>query len=266
MATKPTDIPFWATANPVDGVSGQPAILTPAAGKVASGYIRLERPPRQDFNYNQNLNGLWVEWLDQQTDLNDAHRLTVIGNPHDVLATQISDFDTEVANNSSVVLNTTHRSSDGTDHSDVVSNTAEIDDLNLTVVHKTGATLDITLVNGPPGGEGTWADGGLQQIWYHRLSSDYWGTHIIIDGTISTNTADFIVLRMDTLIPEIGLTGTLKINQLCLADIAGIEEVAVVAVQSGGGGLWDIIVERLNGSPWPVGNIQIDISVAAPQI
>jgi len=33
-----------------------------------------------------------------------------------ITASQVSDFDTEVSNNSSVVLNTTHRTSDGTDH------------------------------------------------------------------------------------------------------------------------------------------------------
>lgn len=37
-------------------------------------------------------------------------------------ASTISDFDTEVENNANVYANTTHRSSDGTDHSDVVLN------------------------------------------------------------------------------------------------------------------------------------------------
>jgi len=150
MATKPSSIPNWVTSNlptgPTDGVSGQDAIITPSGGKIASGFIRLERPPRQDLNWMQNLNGLWIEWLDQQTDLNDIHRLgdgsdhadvaantaasalntthrnTVTGNPHDVKATQITDFDTEVSNNSDVALNTTHRSSDGTSHANVVLN------------------------------------------------------------------------------------------------------------------------------------------------
>jgi len=48
--------------------------------------------------------------------LNNTHRATVIGNPHNVLATQITDFDTEVSNNTDVALNTTHRTSDGSDH------------------------------------------------------------------------------------------------------------------------------------------------------
>lgn len=53
---------------------------------------------------------------------NTTHRNTVTGNPHDVLAVQITDFDVEVANNADVSANTVHRSSDGTDHSDVVLN------------------------------------------------------------------------------------------------------------------------------------------------
>jgi hypothetical protein len=41
-------------------------------------------------------------------------------------ASTISDFDTEVSNNTSVADNTTHRSSDGKDHSDVVTNNAKV--------------------------------------------------------------------------------------------------------------------------------------------
>ena len=48
----------------------------------------------------------------------DTH-IASTSNPHTVTATQISDFDTEVANNTDVAANTTHRSSDGTDHSHV---------------------------------------------------------------------------------------------------------------------------------------------------
>ncbi len=51
----------------------------------------------------------------------DSH-ISSTSNPHVVLATQITDFDTEVDNNSNVAANTTHRSSDGKDHSDVVLN------------------------------------------------------------------------------------------------------------------------------------------------
>ncbi len=62
--------------------------------------------------------------VDLTSDINSntTHRGTTTGNPHSVVATEISDFDTEVGNNTDVSANTTHRSSDGTDHADVVSN------------------------------------------------------------------------------------------------------------------------------------------------
>ena len=41
--------------------------------------------------------------------VNTAHRLTVSGNPHNVMATEISDFDIEVANNPVVTENTAAR-------------------------------------------------------------------------------------------------------------------------------------------------------------
>ena len=60
---------------------------------------------RPDINTNtanilSNLNR--ISGLSDSTGLNTAHRLTTTGNPHNVLATQITDFDTEVSNNSSV--------------------------------------------------------------------------------------------------------------------------------------------------------------------
>ena len=58
-----------------------------------------------------------VDGIDIATDVaaNNSHRVNT-SNPHNVLATQISDFDTEVSNNTDVGLNTTHRTSNGTDH------------------------------------------------------------------------------------------------------------------------------------------------------
>lgn len=55
--------------------------------------------------------------------LNDTHRGTVTGNPHNVLATQITDFDTEVDNNPAVVLNTA-KVTNATHTGDVVGSTA----------------------------------------------------------------------------------------------------------------------------------------------
>lgn len=41
----------WANTNPVDGVSGQNAMIEPSTSKKNSGFLRLERPPRQDLNW-----------------------------------------------------------------------------------------------------------------------------------------------------------------------------------------------------------------------
>ena len=70
MATKPTKYPRWATVPGTDPVSGQPNISEPSEGKKDSGFDYLERPPRQDFNWLQNLNNLWLTWLEQEIEKN----------------------------------------------------------------------------------------------------------------------------------------------------------------------------------------------------
>jgi hypothetical protein len=75
-----------------------------------------------------------------EVDLNTTHRTTTTGNPHSVNKTDVglsnvpnTDFTNPVA------LNTTHRSSDGKDHSDVVANTAaNVLDLS----HRSGSGSD----------------------------------------------------------------------------------------------------------------------------
>jgi len=57
------DYPEWATSNPTDPTSGQPAIIEPSSGKKASGFTRLERPPRQDFNWLFNQSGSFLSKL-----------------------------------------------------------------------------------------------------------------------------------------------------------------------------------------------------------
>jgi len=158
MATEPVKLPEWASANPTDGVSGQAAIIEPSEAKKDSGFLRLERSPRQDHNWLFNLIFQWFEWLKQQENLNTPHRTgdgsdhsdvalntthsgsdgsdhsdvglntthrgVVSGNPHNVGATEISDFDSEVDSNASVTANTNHRNDDGSDHADVATNTS----------------------------------------------------------------------------------------------------------------------------------------------
>ena len=49
----------WASANPTDPISGQPAIIEPSESKKDSGHTRIERPPRQDHNWLFNQAWQW---------------------------------------------------------------------------------------------------------------------------------------------------------------------------------------------------------------
>ncbi|NJR72719.1 MAG: hypothetical protein HC773_01420 [Scytonema sp. CRU_2_7] len=140
MATEPSDLPEWATANPTDVVSGQPAIIDPSPSKKASGFTRLERPPRQDHNWLFNLIYKWIEWFKQQVDLNDVHRLGDgldhsavntnnihrLGNglDHDEVAFNSNHRFGDGSDHADVATNNAHRLGDGSDHADVVLNTA----------------------------------------------------------------------------------------------------------------------------------------------
>lgn len=62
---KPTDYPNWANLNPVDGASGQNAIIAPNNTKINNGYGNQERPPRQDLNWFQNEKDKWDNYLKQ---------------------------------------------------------------------------------------------------------------------------------------------------------------------------------------------------------
>lgn len=63
--SQPLKEPEWASANPTDGTSGQPAILEPTEAKKDSGHLRLERPTRQDHNWLFNLIWLWIKYFKQ---------------------------------------------------------------------------------------------------------------------------------------------------------------------------------------------------------
>lgn len=64
MATKPTDLPEWA--------SDQDNIEEPPAAKKKTGWVAGEKPPHQWFNWFFNLVYLWLEWLDYRGE-NHAH-------------------------------------------------------------------------------------------------------------------------------------------------------------------------------------------------
>lgn len=82
---KPTNLPKWADLNPVDGVSGQPAILEPTAGKKDSGHVRLERPPRQDLNWLFNLIYNWLGFLSDWVADIGVKSNTTINNSGDLI-------------------------------------------------------------------------------------------------------------------------------------------------------------------------------------
>lgn len=80
MATEPTKLPEWASSNPVDPVSGMNAITEPSEAKKDSGFLRAERPPRQDFNWLFNLLYLWIEWFQQQVNYLFNNVSTILTN------------------------------------------------------------------------------------------------------------------------------------------------------------------------------------------
>jgi len=86
-----------------------------------------------------------VDGIDVGTDVaaNTTHSGLVTGNPHSVLATEISDFDTEVSNNSAVAANTSHSGGDGSDHADVATNTLRSQAIGLISGVSTGGEITI---------------------------------------------------------------------------------------------------------------------------
>lgn len=78
--SKPSTNPDWCTANPTDATSGQPAIIEPSAGKKASGFLRLEKPSRQDFNWWMNLVNVWVTYFETLTDSHEDNLVQEIAS------------------------------------------------------------------------------------------------------------------------------------------------------------------------------------------
>ena len=62
---KPNELPFWATSNYVDPITGQPNVVTPPLEKQTNGWLR-EFPPRQWFNWLGRFTGNWIAYLSQQ--------------------------------------------------------------------------------------------------------------------------------------------------------------------------------------------------------
>lgn len=66
MVLKPTELPQWASQDVVDPVSLQNNVLTPPPEMQNYGWIRLQFPPRQWFNWLGRLTYQWLQYLSQQ--------------------------------------------------------------------------------------------------------------------------------------------------------------------------------------------------------
>ncbi len=64
VISKPTDYADWATEDQINPVSGQSNKSEPPSSEVESGWTYLEKPPRQWFNWWQNVVGQWVRYLE----------------------------------------------------------------------------------------------------------------------------------------------------------------------------------------------------------
>lgn len=73
MADRPLDgatprYPNFATADSTDPVSGEANVQTPSPEVQASGWRRLERPPRYWLNWLHRLYNQWIQWFDQEIE------------------------------------------------------------------------------------------------------------------------------------------------------------------------------------------------------
>lgn len=68
MVVKPTEDLRWATDDVQDPVSGQYNVIEPPMEKRRVGFLRLEYPPRQWFNYLYNAAGKWWEYFKYQDE------------------------------------------------------------------------------------------------------------------------------------------------------------------------------------------------------
>ncbi len=88
--------------------------------------------------------------VDNNTNVaaNTAHRGTVTGNPHNVLATQIGDIDTEISNNTDVASNTSHTATvTGNPHNVLATQVSDFDtevSNNTDVTSNTAHTATVT--------------------------------------------------------------------------------------------------------------------------
>lgn len=65
-APKPADIPFWATLDLQDAISGQYNVVQPTPEKIQAGYNLGEKPNRQYLNYQLRTLADWIAYFEDQ--------------------------------------------------------------------------------------------------------------------------------------------------------------------------------------------------------
>lgn len=69
MADKPVVYPEWASDDVQDPVSGQYNVVEPILERKKIGWVFLEKPNRQWWNWLHRVVYDWIVWLDQQESL-----------------------------------------------------------------------------------------------------------------------------------------------------------------------------------------------------
>lgn len=117
----------------------------------------------------------------------DSH-IASTSNPHNVQATQITDFDTEVSNNVDVLANSTHRTSDGKSHSDVILNNTHrtsngTDHTYINQDLTTTASPTFSNISVPQGGK-VYFEGAASDtyIWYNKVTQS---VQLFVNGNLS---------------------------------------------------------------------------------
>src|SRR3990167_7627354 len=75
-ASKPTDLPQWASSTSNDAVSGQSNKIEPPAAKKTGGWSYREKGARNWWNWWMNLVYQWMQYLDDYEE--NAHTWTAL--------------------------------------------------------------------------------------------------------------------------------------------------------------------------------------------
>lgn len=72
-APKPSDIPFWATLNQQNAISGQFNVVQPTPEKIQTGYNLGEKPNRQYLNYQFRTIADWIAYFEDRLDFDSSN-------------------------------------------------------------------------------------------------------------------------------------------------------------------------------------------------